>query len=100
VAQRQKEIGIRLALGALPSQVVKLLVRQGFALAATGVAVGLLVTALAGRFIEPLLYQVSPYDPIIYALCALAVAVPACLACYLAARRATKIDPMDALRSE
>ncbi len=100
VAQRQKEIGIRLALGARPSQVVRLLVRQGCLLTVTGAVAGLLVAALAGRFIEPLLYHVSPYDPIIYALCALAVAGPACMACYLAARRATKIDPMDALRNE
>jgi len=100
VAQRQKEIGIRLALGARPSQVIRLLVRQGSGLAVAGVVLGLLVAAALGSYMEPLLYHVSPYDPLIYALCALAVAVPSCLACFLAARRAARIDPMDALRNE
>jgi putative ABC transport system permease protein len=100
VAQRHKEIGIRLALGARPGQVVSLLVRQGCALAITGVVIGVVAAAAVATYVEPLLFEVSPWDPLIYVLCAFAVAGPACLACYLAARRATRIDPMFALRGE
>jgi putative ABC transport system permease protein len=100
VAQRVPEIGVRLALGATPAQVGGLVVRQGLFLAAGGVALGMVGALGATRLIEGLLYSVSASDPVIYfALAALLLSIAA-LACYLPARRAMRVDPMAALRSD
>jgi putative ABC transport system permease protein len=100
VAQRVPEIGVRLALGATPAQVGGLVVRQGLFLAAAGVALGTIGALGATRLIEGLLYSVSASDPVIYsALAALLLSIAA-LASYLPARRAMRVDPMAALRSD
>jgi putative ABC transport system permease protein len=100
VSQRLKEIGIRLALGAQPSDVLNMVVNQGMILVAVGLAFGL---AVAFAMIGPLkafLFQVGPGDPVtLMGVCAL-LAIVAFVACYIPARRATKINPIIALRHE
>jgi predicted permease len=100
VSQRTHEFGLRIALGAQPGDVERLVLRQGVKLAIVGVALGLVGALALGRVLWSLLYQVSSADPATFAfVSALAVAV-AVLACYLPARRATAADPANALRSE
>jgi putative ABC transport system permease protein len=94
------EIGVRLALGATPAQVAGLVIRQGLVLAAAGVVLGMIGALGATRLIESLLFSVSASDPLIYsALAALLLSIAA-LACYLPARRAMRVDPIAALRSD
>ena len=100
VAQRVPEIGVRLALGATPSHVGELVLRQGLSLAAGGVVLGLAGAAAATRLLEGLLFSVSPTDPTVYAGLALLLLVIAAVACYVPARRAMRVDPMTALRAE
>jgi ABC-type antimicrobial peptide transport system permease subunit len=100
VAQRRFEIGIRMALGARGRDVVRLTVRETIVMTLCGVAVGLTVAAALTRYLQALLFGVTPLDPLTFiAAPALLVAV-ALLACYVPARRATAIDPMIALRCE
>jgi predicted permease len=98
VAQRTSEIGLRMALGAQPHQVLRLVLRQGMLLALVGAAVGILVALPVARLASGLLYGVSATDPITYAAITLLLMGVALLACYLPARRATRIDPLVALR--
>lgn len=98
--QRTREIGIRVALGAEPRDVVGLVVRQGMALAALGLAGGLLAAFALTRFLTGLLYGVSAYDPATYAVVTALLAMIAWVTCWLPARRATRVDPMIALRAE
>ncbi len=100
VAQRTQEIGIRMALGALPGDVLKLVIGQGMALVAIGVALGLAATLAVTRVLESLLFEVSARDPLTFALVPLGLAAVALAACYLPARRALRIDPLIALRYE
>jgi len=100
VAQRVPEIGVRLALGADPWQVFRLVVGQGLRLAVLGVAVGLVAAAAAARLVSGLLFATSTTDPVIYASLAVLLLTMAALACYVPARRAMRVDPMTALRSE
>ena len=98
--QRSREIGIRIALGARPARVVWLVVRQGMLLAALGIAIGGGITiGVAGR-LEPLLFDVSARDPLVYAAVAITMLVVAAAACFAPARRATRVDPNVALRSD
>jgi putative ABC transport system permease protein len=100
VTQRTNEIGIRIALGAQRSDVLKLIVGQGLRLALIGIALGLLGAFLLTRVMASLLYEVSTTDPATFVTIATLLAGVAILSCYLPARRATRVDPMTALRCD
>jgi predicted permease len=100
VSQRTREIGIRLALGAPIAQVTTAFVRSGLILSAIGCACGLVAALVLAPLMRSLLFSVSPSDPLTYVAMAVALIFAAALASYLPARRATKIDPVEALRAE
>jgi predicted permease len=100
VNQQTREIGIRMAMGAQTSGVLRLVVGQGLRLAFAGLALGLLVAFFATRLLSDLLFGVSAHDPLTFVGVALILTIAAVLACYIPARRATKVDPIIALRYE
>jgi putative ABC transport system permease protein len=100
VSQRTREVGIRMALGAERSHVMKMITKQGMWLAGVGVVIGLLLALVMVRVVGALLIGVSGYDVGIFVIVPLLLAVVAFVACYLPARRATKVDPLTALRYE
>jgi putative ABC transport system permease protein len=100
VAQRTQEIGIRMALGAARRDVIQMILLQGARIVSAGLIIGVLAAFGLTRYLEKLLFSVSPADPSTFALVALVLAFVAVLACYIPARRALRVDPMTALRYE
>jgi putative ABC transport system permease protein len=100
VAQRTQEIGIRMALGAARGDVLKMILLQGVRIAAAGIAIGMIASFVLTRYLETLLFQVSPGDPATFGAVAAVLAAVALLACYIPARRTLRVDPMTALRYE
>ena len=100
VSQRTAEIGIRMALGAQPGQVVSLVLRSGLRLVAAGLVLGLAAAMAAARLIRTLLFEVRPIDPVIYAVVAALFTAIALLACLVPSWRASRIDPLLALRAD
>jgi putative ABC transport system permease protein len=100
VAQRTREIGVRIALGASPGSVLALVVREGMALVAIGLIFGLAGAIGTTRLMTTLLYRTEPLDPWTFAAVPVVLASVALLACYLPARRAARVEPMVALRTE
>jgi putative ABC transport system permease protein len=100
VSQRTHEMGIRMALGAKPRDVLRLVLRQAMVMALVGVGIGLLASMALTRLIKGLLFSVSETDPITFVLIPLLLISIALLACLIPALRATKVDPLVALRYE
>ena len=100
VGQRTQEIGIRVALGAQKSEVLKLVVGQGMQLAGVGLAIGLVASLAFSRLLRSQIYHVSVIDPLTFLVTALILVAAGALACYIPARRAMRVDPMIALRYE
>jgi putative ABC transport system permease protein len=100
VSQRRREIGIRVALGAQQGELRRMFVRHGLGLAGIGVGVGLMAAVGLTQLMKSLLFGISPLDPLTYAAVPLVLAAAAVLASYLPARRASAVDPVEALRAE
>ena len=94
VAQRRREMGVRLALGSAPKAIIGLVLREGLALAMAGIALGIAVAFLLGRFVASQLYGVAPSDPLVMALMAITLSAVAVFACIVPARRAANVDVM------
>ena len=100
VAQRTREIGIRMALGASSSDAVRMMLREGLALMGVGAAIGLLLSVAVGKALSTLLYRVPSFDPVVLLGAPVILAAVSLIACYVPARRAALLDPMVALRDE
>jgi ABC-type antimicrobial peptide transport system permease subunit len=100
VAERRQEIGIRMALGAQPGNVLLLVIAQGLRLTIIGIAIGLAGAWGLTRLMSNLLYGVRPTDPITFGVVGLLLLLVALFACLIPARRATRVDPLEALRCD
>jgi ABC-type antimicrobial peptide transport system permease subunit len=100
VSQRTRELGIRISIGAKRGDVLKLILKQGLLLSAIGMTGGLITALIVTRFSAHLLYGISAADPVTFSIAALLLLLVALVACYFPARRATRVDPMIALRIE
>jgi putative ABC transport system permease protein len=100
VSLRTREIGLRMAMGAKQSDVMKMVLKKGLRVTLVGVAIGLLASIGLTRLVRSQLYQVSPTDPVVYVAVSLLLVAVSLLACYVPARRASRVDPMTALRHE
>jgi putative ABC transport system permease protein len=100
VTQRTQEMGVRMALGAQATEIQRMVISQGLRLAGAGALVGLIVSLVFSRLLRNELFHVNPFDPLTFAAMAAVLVAAALLASYLPARRATRVDPMVALRYE
>jgi ABC-type lipoprotein release transport system permease subunit len=100
VSERTREIGIRMALGAKRRDVLRMILGQGMRVSALGIVIGLAIALGLTRWLRSLLFEVSATDPITFVLVAMMVSLVALIACYLPARRATRVDPLVALKDE
>jgi ABC-type antimicrobial peptide transport system permease subunit len=100
VAQRSRELGMRIALGAEAGRVLRMVIKQGAALAGVGIAVGLVLAFGTTRLMSAVLFGVAPVDPATFASVSVGLLLVAMAASYLPARRAARTDPMKALRTE
>jgi ABC-type antimicrobial peptide transport system permease subunit len=100
VTQRTGEIGVRMALGANARDIVKLILRSGVTQVGLGLALGLAGAFAASQLLQKALYEIKPFDPAIFGGVAIFFAIVAAFACIVPARRATRVDPMEALRAE
>jgi putative ABC transport system permease protein len=100
VSQRTHEIGVRMALGAQRFDVLKMVVKKGIVLGAIGIVVGLAASYLLTRLISTLLFEVTATDTVTFVIVSLGLFLVTLLACYVPARRATRVDPLKALRYE
>jgi ABC-type antimicrobial peptide transport system permease subunit len=100
VSERQREIGIRMALGAGNGRVVRLVLRQGLSIAAVGIVVGVGGALALSRITRSLLYGVDPADPLTFGVVVAVIAVVATAACLIPMRRATRVDPLTAIRAD
>ena len=100
VAQREREIGVRVALGAVPREIVRLVTVQGMAMVGLGIGAGAVISLAATRLLRSLLFEVRPSDPATLLATALALACVAAVAMLVPALRATRVDPIDALRAD
>jgi putative ABC transport system permease protein len=100
VTQRTSEIGVRVALGAQPKDVFRIIVGEGLRLALFGVGVGLVAALVLTRLLQSFLFGISAYDPVTFIAVSLLLTLVAAAASYFPARRATRVDPMIALRYE
>jgi putative ABC transport system permease protein len=100
VSQRTGEIGVRMAMGARPGELARMILRQGAVVALVGLVVGLGAALAASRLLEAALFDVSAVDPVIYATVAVGLLIVSLLACWIPARRAAGLDPVAALRTE
>jgi len=100
VSQRTQELGLRMALGAAPGRVLRLVVSEGLRVVSVGLLIGLVASFMLSRLVASQLYGVTAYDPLTYAGVPVLLLIVALLACFLPARRAAKVDPMIALRTE
>jgi ABC-type antimicrobial peptide transport system permease subunit len=100
VSQRTAEIGLRMALGASPTAALAMVLRYGLRLTLAGIAIGALVATAITRFMSKLLFEVRPLDAASFSIAVIVLGLFALLACYIPARRATRVDPIGALRGE
>ena len=100
VGQRSNEIGLRIALGASTGSVLRLIIGQGLVLAGLGLALGLAAAVAGTRLLTSMLFQVKPNDPLVYLAVASLLGIVALVASYVPARRASRIDPLTAIRQE
>jgi putative ABC transport system permease protein len=100
VSERTREIGVRMALGAQPADILRMVLGQGARMVAVGTSIGLLAALSIGRFLQSLLYEIRAVDVLTYACVTSFVVFVTLLACWIPARRAMRVDPMVALRYE
>ena len=100
VTQRRRELGIRMALGAHAGNILSLVLRRGMKLTLIGMALGLIGAVASTRLLRDMLFGIKPFDPLTFAAMTLLLISISLVACFVPARRATKVDPMNVLRNE